>query len=61
MMPPKTGNPFVRRWRITEMELWDREDLDLLGPAFIEFDREGLTTRAWARVAPTRSARYAAR
>ena len=42
MMPPKTGNPFVGRWRITEMELWDREDLDLLGPALIEFDREGL-------------------
>ena len=25
--------PFVGRWRITEMELWTAEDLDLLGPA----------------------------
>ncbi len=28
------------RWRITEMDLWDSEDLDLAGPAFIEFDRD---------------------
>jgi hypothetical protein len=25
------------RWRILEMDLWDREDLDLVGPAYIEF------------------------
>jgi hypothetical protein len=24
------------RWRIIEMELWDQEATDLLGPAFIE-------------------------
>ena len=24
------------RWRITEMELWDRDAIDLLGPAFME-------------------------
>lgn len=29
------------KWRITEMELWDREAIDLLGPAFIEFAAEG--------------------
>lgn len=31
------------RWRIVETELWDREDLDLVAPAFIEFlpDRAG--------------------
>ena len=31
------------RWRIVETELWDREDLDLVAPAFIEFlqDRTG--------------------
>jgi len=27
---------FVGRWRIVSMEVWD--ELDLLGPAFIEFD-----------------------
>jgi hypothetical protein len=30
------------KWRITEMDLWDQEAIDLLGPAFIEFkDRSG--------------------
>lgn len=31
VQPQLTG-----RWRITEMELWDSEAIDLLGPAFIE-------------------------
>lgn len=30
------------RWRIVEMELWDTEAIDLLGPAFIEFAHEVL-------------------
>lgn len=25
------------KWRIVEMDLWDAEAIDLLGPAFIEF------------------------
>lgn len=29
------------RWRITWMETWDEEAIDLLGPAFIEFDEKG--------------------
>jgi len=35
--------PLTGRWRILEMDLWDREDLDLVAPAFIEFrpDRTG--------------------
>ncbi len=35
------ANPFLGRWRITEMELWDREAFDLVVPAFIEFKRDG--------------------
>jgi len=30
------------RWRIGETELWDREALDLVVPAYISFDRQGL-------------------
>jgi hypothetical protein len=30
------------RWRIVETELWDREALDLVVPAYISFDRQGL-------------------
>ncbi len=29
------------RWRITEAELWDRDALDLVAPAFIEFTEDG--------------------
>ena len=36
--PPSPANPFIGHWRITEMELWDREALDLLAPAFIRFE-----------------------
>lgn len=30
----------VGRWRIAEMELWAQEDVDLVGPGFIAFDRD---------------------
>ncbi len=29
------------RWRITEMDLWDQEAIDLVGPAFIELKGGG--------------------
>ena len=29
------------KWRITKMDLWDQEAIDLRGPAFIEFKRRG--------------------
>jgi hypothetical protein len=29
------------RWRIVEMELWDQDAIDLLGPAFIELTSNG--------------------
>ena len=31
----------IGRWRITEMELWEPDDLDLLGPAQIALERGG--------------------
>jgi len=36
----KTG-PFVGTWRIVEMELWDQEAFDLVGPAHFTFDKDG--------------------
>jgi hypothetical protein len=30
------------RWRITEMDNWDQEAVDLVEPGFIEFDEDGL-------------------
>jgi uncharacterized protein YndB with AHSA1/START domain len=32
-----TAKGLLGRWRIVEMELWNPEAIDLLGPAFIEF------------------------
>lgn len=26
------------KWRITQMDVWDQEDFELLGPAFFSFD-----------------------
>jgi len=40
MVGARTPERFVGYWRITEMEVWDAEYLDLMVPAFIEFDRE---------------------
>ncbi len=28
-------------WRIVEIELWDRDAIDLVGPAFIELNADG--------------------
>lgn len=35
----KSASPLRGRWRIVEMDSWDREDVDLLEPGFIEFLR----------------------
>ena len=32
---------FEGRWRIIEMELWDRDAIDLVGPAFVEISAGG--------------------
>ncbi len=29
------GHPLLGKWRITSMELWDAEFIDLLGPGYI--------------------------
>jgi hypothetical protein len=36
--------PFIGEWRIVDMNQWDREDLDLLGPAHLTLDRRGQGT-----------------
>jgi hypothetical protein len=43
--PPATIRSLPRRdlrgrWRIVQMDLWDPEDLDLVEPAFIEFEAD---------------------
>ena len=54
---------FVGYWRITEMELWDADYLDLVVPAYFEFDREQMgefqfgTVRGVARLSIQRARR----
>jgi hypothetical protein len=33
--------PLTGRWRIVEMDMWDRDAIDLLEPGFIEFAGDG--------------------
>jgi hypothetical protein len=53
MIEARTPELFVGYWRIIEMEVWDRDYLDLVVPAFIEFDRDQMgqfqfgTVRGW--------------
>jgi hypothetical protein len=52
-MRPRTPEAFIGYWRITEMEVWSADYLDLVVPAFIEFDRDQMgrfqfgTVRGW--------------
>lgn len=40
----------VGRWRIVEMELWAQEDVDLVGPAFVDLGRDGMGSFAFIAV-----------
>lgn len=42
--------PVVGRWRIVEMNVWDMDAVDLVGPAYIEFDRDGQGSFAFVAV-----------
>ena len=35
------SNPFLGPWRFVVMELWELEDIDMLGRGYIRFDRDG--------------------
>ena len=38
---PSRKNLLLGRWRITQMELWDTDFVDLLEPAYITFEAKG--------------------
>ena len=33
---------FICKWRITEMALWDKDFIDLMGEGYFQFDKAGL-------------------
>jgi len=41
-MTEKQPNPFLGRWKITEMDVWDQEYVDLVAPGFIKFAKDNL-------------------
>ena len=41
-MARRPKNPFLGRWRIIEMEQWDRDYIDLVVPGYIEFEKDNL-------------------
>ncbi len=40
-MTKPTGSATLGRWRITEIEGWEADYVDMLGPGHIQFDRDG--------------------
>ncbi len=40
-MTPQADCQFIGRWRIVEADLWDRDYLGLVEPAYIVFDDDG--------------------
>jgi len=41
-MSRRAASSLIGKWRITEMDLWDKDYLDMVEPAYIEFKRNGL-------------------
>lgn len=40
-MTKQAGSAVLGRWRITAIEGWDTDYIDMLGPGHIQFDRDG--------------------
>ena len=51
----------VGTWRITEMELWDQEAVDLVGPGTIRFDGDGTGQLAFIAVTGTLDCHFTAK
>ena len=47
---PTTPKKFKGTWRIVETRMWDQEALDLVGPANISFDSNGLGSLAFIAI-----------
>jgi hypothetical protein len=41
-MAKRPLNPFLGHWRITEMEVWEQDVVDLKGPGYFQFDKDNL-------------------
>jgi hypothetical protein len=55
------GCQLIGRWRIVEADLWDRDYLDLVEPAYVTFDEYGRGEFAFGVVNATMELEYARR
>jgi hypothetical protein len=39
-MTTHTGKSLLGKWRITQMELWDTDYIDMLGPGYVQIDED---------------------
>jgi hypothetical protein len=60
-MSPSAGCQLIGRWRIVEADLWGRDYLDLVEPAYIAFARNGQGEFAFGAVSATMELEYASR
>jgi hypothetical protein len=60
-MSAPTGCELIGRWRIVEADLWDRDYLDLVEPAYATFNDDGRGEFAFGAVSATMELEYARR
>ena len=60
-MSTPAGCQLLRKWRIIEADIWDRDYLDLVQPAYIEFGKNGRGEFAFGAMEATMELEYASR
>jgi hypothetical protein len=60
-MSPSAGCQLIGRWRIVEADLWDRDYLDLVEPAYMTFNKNGRGEFAFGAVNATMELEYSRR
>jgi hypothetical protein len=46
----KTPEPYVGKWRITHMDEWDQDFVDLVAPGYVKIQKDGSGTFQFAAV-----------
>ena len=60
-MSVTAGCQLIGRWRIVEADLWDRDYLDLVEPAYMTFNKDGRGEFAFGAMNATMELEYARR
>ena len=60
-MSAPAGCQLLGKWRIIEADIWDRDYLDLVQPAYIEFGKNGRGEFAFGAMEATMEIEYASR